>query len=180
MVDMKDFVEEFRTDIRRYWRSNVKKYFNKRQEEYGLPPKLNHRFMFAKTEDSSPVLRNALVVNWTPMTNHITVSTAPIMVKTVSFGKRVNARKYKYATGERVAAGTKMYDLIELLGYKHKDKSGRYVVSIDARVKPGTRKSPDPQIWANWFSEFTAFVDFKLNEYADRIANKVADELVEF
>jgi hypothetical protein len=56
----------FRNNVRRYWKANVKKYFSKREAEYGLQPKLNHRFMISQyNEGREPRIQNALVVNWT-------------------------------------------------------------------------------------------------------------------
>ncbi len=183
-IDMQEFVNTFRTDIRRYWRQNVKKYFSRREKQYMLPPKVNHRFMFAQQVDSAtPRLQNALVVNWTPASNHITVTTAPIMVKSVTIGNRVPRGTWTMDDKrEQGKMTSRAYDLITLLGTRQRSdySSGRWVAKIiDARVKPGMRKSSDPRIWQDWFNRFTGQVDKKLELFADGLADKTASYIVE-
>lgn len=178
-IDMREFVDTFRTEIRRYWKMNVKKYFSKRERQYGLDPKINHRFVFARSADGpEPRLKNALIVNWTPDSNHITVNVAPIMVKSVTIGRRV-PKGTKTMTGES-ANGSKAYDLITLLGSKQRPSKGKWIAKIDARVfnTKKMRQSSDPRIWQNWFDRFTDQLDERLEEFADKLADKMADKLV--
>lgn len=179
-IDMKAFVDEFRTDIRRYWKQNVKRYFSKREIEYGLQPKLNHRFMFAQTvESGQPRLKNALVVNWTPASNHVTVYVAPIMVRSVTIGKRV-PRGTETMTGDVVRGRhtPRAFDVITLLGTRHRPSPGTWIATIDRRVKRGERQSSDPRIWQNWFNRFIGQVDRKLEKFADKVADETADKIL--
>jgi hypothetical protein len=77
---------------------------------------------------------------------------------------------------------SRAYDLITLLGTRQRSdySSGRWVAKIiDARVKPGMRKSSDPRIWQDWFNRFTGQVDKKLELFADGLADKTASYIVE-
>lgn len=176
-------IAAFRTNVRRYWKANVKKYFSKREAEYGLPPKLNHRFMISPyNEGREPRIQNALVVNWTPDSGHITIDVAPIMVKATGEGSVYKPERISHPTrtSERsYRAGQRAFDLISILSRGTDRSPGRYIASIDRRMPSGFRRATGHEKWDEWMSSFITKVDLELERLADKIEGKVANQLVE-
>jgi len=173
-------IRKFNDRLVRYWRSNVKKYFNKRESEYGLAPKLNHRFLFSPYSGrKSPRLQNAIEVNWHPESNHIRVNVVPIMVRSVTIGKYVQ-KGATTADGSFVVKkkdNTRAYDLIRLLGENQRPTSpGAWIASIDRRVTGGERRAHNPAVWSKWFSSFTTQIDQELEKLATSIEKHVVEE----
>lgn len=176
-------IAEFRSNVRKYWRDNVKTYFSKTEQNYNLDPKMNHRFLIAPFGGKNePRLKNALVVNWTPYTGHITVKVAPIMVKATGagspqrpkrIGKPVRTMTRTYRSGQHA------YDLIDILSKGTRDSPGRYVVAIDARVSNGIRKGTTGEQWVQWFSSFMLNVEEELGRLADKLEKKIENSLIE-
>jgi len=186
-----DDVAEFRTVVRRYWKSNVKKYFSKREQNYIKPdgsrlePKTNHRFLFAPFTDSNePRLKNALSINWTPETGHIMVNVVPIMAKAVNtpratkipidtrYGKNKPENKNYQSTV--TTGGVMGVDIIELLKEGTSPSEKKYSVSIDARRPKGKRAGTSNTAWERWFSEFLVAVDNEIERLADKMEKKVS------
>lgn len=173
-------IRKFNDRLVRYWRANVKKYFNKRESKYNLPPKINHRFLFSPySGKKEPRLQNAIEVNWHPASNHIRVKIVPIMVRSVTIGNYVQ-KGAKTADGSFVVKkqnSHRAYDLIRLLSERQRPTSpGAWVATIDRRVSDGTRRAHDPTVWNNWFSSFTNQIDVELEKLATAIEKHVVEE----
>lgn len=176
-------IKEFNRNIRYYWKQNIKKYFTKRENQYGLDPKVNHRFMISPYTDSrEPRLRNAIIINWTPATNHVTVKVAPIMVKGRP-GKPGTRTKSRIRTRTRIRTMTgevaqKAYDLIEILRKGTRSSRKKYIVSLDARINRGTRGPQKNDQWKRWFDgALMVKIDRELNILTDKLEDVVVEEL---
>lgn len=171
-------IKDFNRNIRYYWKQNIKKYFNKRENQYRLDPKVNHRFMISPYTDSrEPRLRNAIVINWTPATNHVTVKVAPIMVKSVRRGHPIKPGT-RTMTGDVAQKGQKAYDLIEILRKGTRSSRKKYIVSLDARINRGTRGPQKNDQWKRWFDgALMGKIDKELNRLADKLEDIVVEEL---
>lgn len=185
-------ITNFKNNVRKYWKSNVKKHFSKRENNYGgLQPKLNHRFLITPFgANRSPRLQNALVIRWTPESNHINVNVASIMVKAIGSEGHESGiyninKDTRYGPNQpkrenyqqRASHGTKAYDLIDLLSKGTRTSKGRYRVRYDCRVASGERKGTSGAAWDNWFTEFLSFVDGELERLADKIEEVVERQL---
>lgn len=152
----KDAVDEFNKSVRSYWQRNVGAYFNLRTTYWGLNRKLDHRISIASGAQNK-TLRNALMIHWVPETGHLTIRPGAIMVK----GRAKN------------------WNLIDILVYGTRKTPMAYRVEIDARVQHGSRGAQDNDQWRRWMERFVPYVDRKLNEFADKIAEAVGDSLEE-
>jgi hypothetical protein len=159
----KQAVAKFTTSVRMYWRKNVGQYFNRRNNYWGLPTKMDHRISISTGGELR--LRNALEVKWNPSTGHVTVRPGKLMV----------------------AGKASPYNLIDLLANTHQPSPGAYLVSstikgkhveIDARIKRGTRGVQENDQWIKWMNNFVDYVDKQMKVLADEIGETVADSLV--
>lgn len=158
----KQAVTKFTNSVRMYWKKNVGQYFNRRNNYWGLPTKMDHRISISTGGEKR--LRNALEVKWNPETGHVTVRPGKLMV----------------------AGRSSAYNLIDLLANTHQPSPGAYLVSstikgktvtIDARIKRGTRGVQENDQWIAWMNDFIDYVDIQMKVLADSIGETVADSL---
>jgi hypothetical protein len=164
--DAERAIEQFQQNLRRFWKSKVKKHFSLRESMYGLDVKMNHRIaIVGKTLGTSPRLQNALTVNWLPQTGHITIRPATIYVKSLKMGGKMNLIEIlTRGTGSSPKA------------YRVYIKKGGEYVLFDKRISKGTRGPQSNQQWINWMNEFIPYVDAQLEHLADRLEVAVAEE----
>lgn len=192
----KQLINELNDKLRVYWMRNVKQYFNLRETKWGLDPKTNHRYVIAPYSMSGkgaglgePRLRNAIMLNWVPSSNMVTVRVAPIMVKsqsnfqTVKVGTRTMTEGWK----NRARKGAnRAYDLIDLLSIGTHETPGAYVryryngyykYDVDMRVNRGVRHATTGDTWNRWMNRFIAYMDSCLQDTANKLADAALDDL---
>lgn len=146
-------VSEFTTSIRMYWRRNVGSYFNLRSAKWGLEPKMDHRISISA--GGEPRLRNAIEVKWNTETGHVMIEPAKLMI----------------------AGSGRSWNLIDILVYGTRATPKAYRVEIDKRVARGMRGPQSNDEWIAWMNVFVPYVDKKLNELTDKLADMIADNL---
>jgi hypothetical protein len=147
----REAMSELTNSCRMYWRRNVGKYFDLRKAYWELPRKMDHRISISTGE--TKILANVLEVHWFPETGHVTIRPGILMVK----------GKGRY------------WNLVNLLAEGTRPSKGAYRVAIDARIKTGERPGTTGDQWTKWMNVFIPYVDKKINEMADTVAELTAD-----
>jgi hypothetical protein len=149
-------MNELTNSCRMYWRRNVHSYFNLREAYWGLDRKTDHRISISTGGEK--ILANVLEVHWVPETGHVTVRPGKLMVR---------------------GGKGRDYNLIDILTNKmgSRPSRGAYRVEIDRRVKWGNRAAQTSYQWTRWMNVFVAYVDKKINEVADVVAEITGDSI---
>lgn len=199
-------VDKFKTECRRYWKANVGKYFSKYKTKWGLPEKMDHRIAIYDTDvdesNKDMRLQNAITVKWSPISGHIDIGTARIMVKSVSSYETETVTikggptsKSKYRThlkssrgpGRPLTIKQPVRNLIDMLAEGTKTTPGAFRVSNKShlmgrrygfRISTGSRKGTTSKEWVSWMNEFIRFVDVQLEILASKLEESAVKRVV--
>lgn len=182
----KSDVEEFNRKCRAYWKRNISKYFDRTHTVYGLPTKLNHRFVITPgDEGGGSRIKDAIIVSWSPMMNTIHIKHGKILVQSQSGYETVKVPK-KGGRGRPGTVKLRAHDLFRILQEGTPATPGAFVIGKNPRtgtrygfrIPAGIRGPQSNKAWNAWMREFVMYVDAQLEVLADKLADQVVKRLM--